>query len=384
MLQIILTSLRKRIRKFILVFIQFFIGLTVLLFGIYSIEKFFRYQKNVEEVMPLETKHVYGLEDETVKSRGDYPELLKEIQKNNPSLKLGVFQEVLIEENAIEVSYLMCDQGVMDIFYDITEGSKMQQLKNYQGEEIVPVLISEDLSSKYKDGEVYPFPDDTISKFDSYKMKIVGILEEGKRICTGGSSDLSSSIKIAVNTIVGPKLFAFDADYAYIYNLVCISPDSFDLETEFLKSGWEVKIESVRDEIIKYFEREKIVMYGAVGFSIILLVLSVIGCVGTLLFMIFSRKEEFGIYFSLGMQKKNLALLVLGEVIMIFTVSYLFALFIFGLIIHDGLGEEPFVPVGTVLITLGIMFLCVLLCVILPIGNVMKWNPVELLSDRKE
>ena len=60
MLRIILVSLRKRAKKFALVFVQFFIGLTVLLFGMFSVERFFRYERNVEQVLPVDMLHLMG------------------------------------------------------------------------------------------------------------------------------------------------------------------------------------------------------------------------------------------------------------------------------------------------------------------------------------
>ena len=65
MLRIILVSLRKRAKKFALVFVQFFIGLTVLLFGMFSVERFFRYERNVEQVLPVDMLHLMGTEEET-------------------------------------------------------------------------------------------------------------------------------------------------------------------------------------------------------------------------------------------------------------------------------------------------------------------------------
>ena len=398
MLRIILVSLRKRAKKFALVFVQFFIGLTVLLFGMFSVERFLRYERNVEQVLPADMLHLMGeeeaetgagddMEDEPVEETGkgvfDYERVMEEVRKEVPGLKLGVFENVLIEAGDEEASFLMCSREVLEMVDISADQSEMEQLAGYQGGETVPVLVSSDLAADYEVGEEYPFPDDTMPQFASCRMRIAGVLEEGAGLCMGGSSDLSSSIKTAERTIVGPEVFAFDPDYAYEYNLVCLAAEGTDreeLKTEFSKRGWDVGIQSVREEIQKYFEREKTVMFGAIGFSAILLVLSAVGCVGTLLSMVLSRKKEFGIYFSLGMKKRDLAVMVLGEVSVIFLASYLGALCAFAVIVQAGMDGAGFVPAASMAMTMAVMFLCAVLCVILPVRKIMRWKPVELLS----
>lgn len=397
MLRIILVSLRKRAKKFALVFVQFFIGLTVLLFGMFSVERFFRYERNVEQVLPVDMLHLMGTEEETgagddtedgpVEETGkgayDYERVMEEVRKEVPGLKLGVFENVLIEAEDEEESFLMCSGEVLEMVHISADQSEMEQLEGYKGEETVPVLVSSDLAGDYEVGEEYPFPDDTMPQFAPFRMRIAGVLEEGAGLCMGGSSDLSSSIKTVEHTIVGPKVFAFDPDYAYEYNLVCLAAEGTDreeLKTKFLKRGWDVEIQSVREEIQKYFEREKTVMFGAIGFSAILLVLSAVGCVGTLLSMVLSRKKEFGIYFSLGMKKRDLAVMVLGEVSVIFMASYLGALCAFAVIVQAGMDGAGFVPAASMAMTMAVMFLCAVLCVILPVRKIMRWKPVELLS----
>lgn len=398
MLRIILVSLRKRVKRFALVFVQFFIGLTVLLFGMFSVERFFRYERDVEQVLPADMLHLMGeeeaetgagddMEDEPVEETGkgvfDYERVMEEVRKEVPGLKLGVFENVLIEAGDEEASFLMCSREVLEMVHISADQSEMEQLAGYQGGETVPVLVSSDLAADYEVGEEYPFPDDTMPQFASCRMRIAGVLEEGAGLCMGGSSDLSSSIKTAEHTIVGPEIFAFDPDYAYEYNLVCLAAEGTDreeLKTEFSKRGWDVGIQSVREEIQKYFEREKTVMFGAIGFSAILLVLSAVGCVGTLLSMVLSRKKEFGIYFSLGMKKRDLAVMVLGEVSVIFLASYLGALCAFAVIVQAGMDGAGFVPAASMTMTMAVMFLCAVLCVILPVRKIMRWKPVELLS----
>ncbi len=398
MLRIILVSLRKRVKRFALVFVQFFIGLTVLLFGMFSVERFFRYERNVEQVLPADMLHLMGEEEteteagddmedgpveETGKGAYDYERVMEEVRKEVPGLKLGVFENVLIEAGDEEASFLMCSREVLEMVHISADQSEMEQLAGYQGGETVPVLVSSDLAADYEVGEEYPFPDDTMPQFASCRMRIAGVLEEGAGLCMGGSSDLSSSIKTAEHTIVGPEIFAFDPDYAYEYNLVCLPAEGTDrekLKTEFSKRGWDVGIQSVREEIQKYFEREKTVMFGAIGFSAILLVLSAVGCVGTLLSMVLSRKKEFGIYFSLGMKKRDLAVMVLGEVSVIFLASYLGALCAFAVIVQAGMDGAGFVPAASMTMTMAVMFLCAVLCVILPVRKIMRWKPVELLS----
>lgn len=398
MLRIILVSLRKRVKRFALVFVQFFIGLTVLLFGMFSVERFFRYERNVEQVLPADMLHLMGEEEmetgagddmedgpveETGKGAYDYERVMEEVRREVPGLKLGVFENVLIEAGDEEASFLMCSREVLEMVHISADQSEMELLADYKGGDTVPVLVSSDLAEDYEVGEEYPFPDDTMPQFASCRMRIAGIMEEGAGLCMGGSSDLSSSIKTAEHTIVGPEIFAFDPDYAYEYNLVCLAAEGTDreeLKTEFSKRGWDVGIQSVREEIQKYFEREKTVMFGAIGFSAILLVLSAVGCVGTLLSMVLSRKKEFGIYFSLGMKKRDLAVMVLGEVSVIFLASYLGALCAFTVIVQAGMDGAGFVPAASMTMTMAVMFLCAVLCVILPVRKIMRWKPVELLS----
>ena len=135
MLRIILVSLRKRVKRFALVFVQFFIGLTVLLFGMFS-----RYERNVEQVLPADMLHLMGAEEETGvgtedgpvvgsgKGAYDYEQVMEEVRKEVPGLKLGVFENVLIEAGDEEASFLMCSREVLEMVHISADQSEMEQL----------------------------------------------------------------------------------------------------------------------------------------------------------------------------------------------------------------------------------------------------------------
>ena len=80
------------------------------------------------------------------------------------------------------------------------------------------------------------------------------------------------------------------------------------------------------------------------------------------------------------MKKRDLAVMVLGEVSVIFMASYLGALCAFAVIVQAGMDGAGFVPAASMAMTMAVMFLCAVLCVILPVRKIMRWKPVELLS----
>ena len=69
----------------------------------------------------------------------------------------------------------------------------------------------------------------------------------------------------------------------------------------------------MKKQIEEYYNGQKTFIFVLIFFAVILLFLSVLGCIGTILASIMQRKEEFGIYVSMGFTKRKLARLILGE-----------------------------------------------------------------------
>lgn len=79
------------------------------------------------------------------------------------------------------------------------------------------------------------------------------------------------------------------------------------LQQAYEEQGITAEPFSVKKQIEEYYNGQKTFIFVLIFFAVILLFLSVLGCIGTILASIMQRKEEFGIYVSMGFTKRKLA-----------------------------------------------------------------------------
>lgn len=98
----------------------------------------------------------------------------------------------------------------------------------------------------------------------------------------------------------------------------------------------------MKKQIEEYYNGQETFILVLIFFAVILLFLSVLGCIGTILASIMQRKEEFGIYVSMGFTKRKLARLILGELGCLFAACFILAVAMCGLVLTwNGLKYRP-------------------------------------------
>ena len=114
------------------------------------------------------------------------------------------------------------------------------------------------------------------------------------------------------------------------------------------------------------------------------MLLSILGCTGTLLSNIIVRKKEFGVYYSLGLQVNKLTELVILEGGVIFGVSFLLSV-LFGKIVEFMFlaKEKIYVTGDAFLLAFVIMGVCVIVCSVAPIKVINRLDPIELVNGSK-
>ena len=97
----------------------------------------------------------------------------------------------------------------------------------------------------------------------------------------------------------------------------------------------------MKKQIEEYYNGQETFIFVLIFFAVILLFLSVLGCIGTILASIMQRKEEFGIYVSMGFTKRKLARLILGELGCLFAAAFILAVAMWTGADRNGLKYRP-------------------------------------------
>ena len=116
-------------------------------------------------------------------------------------------------------------------------------------------------------------------------------------------------------------------------------------------------------------------------FAIIIIVLSLLGTIGTILSNLVLRKREFGIYYAMGLSKKHLLTMILGEGMVMFFISFVISI-AGSLAVTFFMASEGFkITLENVAITLLVMIVCMVVCELLPMRKIAGQEPVELINE---
>ncbi len=399
MIGIIINSLNNRKWKFILVTVQFFFGFCALLFGLASINNLLQYKRNVEKLAPLDAIHLFintqdGVEltEETMLK---YENIMNQIAEISGIDKFLMFEQQYIYSpdnvNESEKQILLCNKDFLDsVDWELSSG-KMDELITYNKKsDIVPVIIHSTLSDVYHLGETYRVQHDSPKGSSSYSIKVVGILDKSFGLWTGGASMITDTITCNKSLIIAPKFKEFETDIPYIAN--SLFEVSKETNKEYIVSAIDgllnqndmsAEYKTIEDEVMEYYARQKVIVVATMSFSIIILILSVLGCIGTILSNVLSRKKEFGVYFTMGFTLKHIMILIIGEIGSVFLGSFTLASIVSTLGIKLTLSQEGFaINSNVLLIAFLVMAICTFFCVLLPIRRISMFQPINLLNGR--
>lgn len=107
--------------------------------------------------------------------------------------------------------------------------------------------------------------------------------------------------------------------------------------------------------------------------------MAVIGNTGVILTGISTRYKEFGIYFAMGLTRRNHIIMMIGETGCLYAAAFLIATCV-GYLLSTFCIENIFiVNIYSIALSFGIAILCLLVCVILPLLKISKLEPNELI-----
>lgn len=380
--------------------VQFTIGFAALLVGIGCVENVLQYKRNVESLAPLDTVHIsvgeYAVLGDSAAVLSEYRSVFSQVQESGLADELGLFEPLSV--------YDSCERGRQGLrLYELDMGClAMSELSLQEGTEApledydrasgtVPIVVSASLSGRYQMGERYSlfYVDGETYEYEEVQVEVAGVLEPSQRFWRGGATRLSENIARNKDFILAPQFMDFQEDITYSMNLLIrLSGTRTEKETklEQIRSIYEenqidVQVHTLQEEVDSYYEVQKVPVIGALTFAGILLLLSLLGCIGVILAEITVRYHEFGIYYAVGMTKKDMIVLMQGEILMLYCGSFLIAsggsMLFWRLLMKS---TSISVNGRTILAAAAAMLACVVLCAGIPFIRLRKMEPVDMIK----
>lgn len=395
MIELIFRSLWKRNKSSLLQIIQFSVGFLAIIVLTGCFQYISEYRNKVELVMPSDVLHVcvededYNNEQSTIDSEGegerDSPDkMLTELADREFVSDIAMFEVRYVYEDNEESCDELCmlNKDSLNLAnWQLQDGS-IEELYDYSDEDTIPIIVSAELSLKYKCGEEYLLQENTIDDSIKRKFKVVGVIDSSMNYFTGNCNPATNQINNNDKFIIAPQFDTFNDESTYLYNVFVKLHNNSDINqlVDFCASKDKViNVKKIGDEIEEYYDSNKPFYIGLTLFAVILLLMSVIGNIGVILAGLETRYREFGIYYSLGLAQKKLIILVMGEIGYLFAVSYLIGI-IFGMQLRrTGLGDIFVINSYSVIWSLCIALLCMFLCGIIPLIRMNRYEPNDLI-----
>lgn len=397
MIKLINQSMSRKKAKFILLMIQFTIGFAALLFGISCIMNLYQYQNSIKELAPLDTVHAYIHDDsleENSNSMHEYSKVFKQLKEKRLVEKLGLFELMYVynspQNSGDETQLYVLNNDIIELSnFTLQEGSIATLETDIGTTEDIPILVSAAMKNKYKMGMTYPlyFLNDNQQEYEEITVKVVGVLESSVHFWPGGSTFISENIVTNKEFILAPQFKEFEVNLTYSFNSLITLPTSESdenweqIQHLFYQFGFDIQSTTLQEEVDAYYETQKVVIITTITFATILLILSLLGCIGAVLANITTRYNEFGIYYSLGFTKNDMIRLVYGEITVVVGVSFIIATVIckilFVTIMTD---EELTMNLSVIAIAFTIMIVCIILSMIMPFIKLKRLEPIEMMK----
>lgn len=382
--------------------VQFTIGFTALLFGLSCIFNLLQYKKSIEELAPLDTVHAYineedGLLENNINMINEYSNIFQQLREKNLVEKLGLFETMYVYDKPQETKnesrlYILNNDSIEMSNLTLQEGTMSpleSDVHSFENEKI-PVVVSAAMKDQYRIGKTYQlyYVNGHTDKYEKIAIEVVGILASSSHFWPGGSTYISENIMNNKEFILAPQFKEFEVAMAYAFNSLIQLPEHETREANleqiqllFKHNGLDLQYTTLQDEVDSYYEAQKVFIIGTITFAAILLLLSLLGCIGAILASITTRYKEFGIYYSLGFTKNHMIRLVYGEIIAVFGVSFIIATVICKILFVTLLVNEALtMNLSVIAIAFVIMIICIMLSTIMPFIKLKKIEPIEMIK----
>ncbi len=383
MIGLVLQSLKIQRKKFVFIIVQFTVAFAAILISFSFMNSMRAYRERAQKILPLTTYHLCTDAESNTESNAECAKIFKQME--NEGISAGIFSQMnLSYGDGSEVDrVLMANRTYLLYLKDNSEFEKIDELIRYSDEEHeIPIIAGSGYADYFEPDGVYEFEyiNDNF-ECENIKVKVVEIAKKDSRLFRGNHTCLTDTVEPDGRYILFPEFTDFRPD-AYDYNLVTDSKENcLAIMDFFQKNGVELQAKQLKEEVKENLQTKLPVVVATLIFAIIIITLSILGCIGTFLSSILNRKKEFGIYYSLGITKKKLRHMVLLEGLCIFSISMLIALLIAdGLVISLLSQEGAYISILDVFTTAGLMLVCGGLCEILPLRSMNQMEPVELVN----
>lgn len=264
-------------------------------------------------------------------------------------------------------------------------GFKKEDFDKYS--DVTPVILGEIYKKDYKLGDIISNDDKSI------KFEVVGFLKKNMLFLDG--SDPANSTYSSEKSFIIPltKTFLNEENYMLPHSMREMTftfndnSDNSAVINEITKKGKEFGMDL---EIDNFYTSLNIFLEDLdvqIRFeSIKTLIYTILSCgVFTLsfIYLINNRKREIGILYSLGANSKNIIFMIFLDMIFIISIAYLISIPMY---MHFGQTVIPYFLNEFNIINLGIPFIIMifisLLCMVIPINNIIKLKPSELIRGK--
>lgn len=391
MTKIILQSLMMHKKKYMLTVIQFVICFFALIFAVSMISDVLEYKSRVEELSDLDLVHIYSIDENINYDIESTKAILKSLDETFYELKsesfinkFGIFEKINIRKEQQtksneDLNVIMVSKELLEISKIRLSEGEMYSFFEYQTETTeIPILVSEVLKEQFKLNETYTYYILRDSVEERIEFTVKGYVESPEYFWRGNASDITSTLSSGDKFIICPQFKDFSI-LSYLNNILIKlngqSENDVRLLAEYLESNAIISYEhnTLQGEINEYYTRQKEIIIPVAIFSIVILVLALLGCIGVILCNLISRKREFGVYYSIGLSQKRLMIILCGEIFCVFVLSFLIAsiasIFLFN------------AKTLSVLIAFATMLVCVLLCELVPITKFSKLEIINLINE---
>ncbi len=399
MISIILKSFKIHKKKSVLNIIQFSIAFFSLMLSICMVQQVLEYRRNIESIMDSDTVQMSVTEDESddqedgevvgkepPKTQKDkYSTIYDEI-KSDTNVSIGILDNISVyDENNMVDNAIMVNKDFINMAKWKFQDGNIEKLVNYNDDDVIPVIVSYSLRDKYKFNEKYNI--EYMIDEDTYNatIMVVAVADKNSYIFTGNATCISDTIKNKEDFMIFPKIADF-SDLAYENNVLIKSNSDLEniedrLSDEYENVGKNIQFISLESQIEQYYNKQKTVILATMIFAIIIIVLSLLGTIGTILSNLVLRKREFGIYYAMGLSKKHLLTMILGEGMVMFFISFVISI-AGSLAVTFFMASEGFkITLENVAITLLVMIVCMVVCELLPMRKIAGQEPVELINE---
>ena len=399
MISIILKSFKIHKKKSVLNIIQFSIAFFSLMLSICMVQQVLEYRRNIESIMDSDTVQMSVTEDESddeedgevigkepPKTQKDkYSTIYDEI-KSDTNVSIGILDNISVyDENNMVDNAIMVNKDFINMAKWKFQDGNIEKLVNYNDDDVIPVIVSYSLRDKYKFNEKYNIEYMIDEGTYNATIMVVAVADKNSYIFTGNATCISDTIKNKEDFMIFPKIADF-SDLAYENNVLIKANSDLEniedrLSDEYENVGKNIQFISLESQIEQYYNKQKTVILATMIFAIIIIVLSLLGTIGTILSNLVLRKREFGIYYAMGLSKKHLLTMILGEGMVMFFISFVISI-AGSLAVTFFMASEGFkITLENVAITLLVMIVCMVVCELLPMRKIAGQEPVELINE---